>query len=572
MTTVAENLVALLEANGVSRVWGVAGDSLNGVTDAIRNSSIEWTPVRHEEGAAFAAAGEAAVTGALAVCAGSSGPGNTHLVNGLYDAQRSRVPVLAIAAHIPGSELGSGYFQETQPTDLFRDCSVYCELAATPEQLPRVFEIAIRTALEKRGVAVVVLPPEVALAAAADERVIRIRPSRSAVLPAEEDLREAAAVLNRASRVTILAGAGVEGAHDELVATADRLAAPVVHALRGKEFVEYDNPFDVGMTGLLGFASGYRAMERCDVLLVVSSDLPYVQFYPEHAAVVQLDVRGEHIGRRVPVEVGLVGTTKETLTALLPLLEGDRSRDHLDDALEHYRRTRRGLDELTEPTRRGALRPEHLTRVLDEVASDDAVFLPDVGTPVIWGCRYLTMNGRRRMLGSFWHGTMAAATPLAAGVQAADRGRQVIAMAGDGGLAMLLGELLTLRHNRLPVKVVVYNNSSLAFVDLEMKAAGFVTHATALDATDFAAIATAMGLHGERVERSEELRPALERALAHDGPAVVDVVVEPQELSLPPSITAEQAKGFALYALRTVLAGNGRELIDLARANLKQVF
>ncbi len=574
MATIADDMVAALRANGVQRVYGIPGDSLNAFTDALRKDGhVRWVHVRHEEGAAFAAAAEAATTGRLAVAAGSCGPGNLHLINGLYDANRSRVPVLAIAAHIPTAEIGSGYFQETHPQELFREASVYCEYVAQPSQMPHVLEIAMRTAIERRGVAVVVIPGDVALSDGSGGRPAVIRPASPVIVPSDEELREAARILGRGRRVTILAGAGVEGAHDEVVALADALGAPIVHALRGKEFIEYDNPFDVGMTGLLGFASGYRAMESADTLLMLGTDFPYRQFYPERATTIQVDVRGEQLGRRHPVDLGLVGHVKETAAALLPLVERRSSRDHLADARDHYARTRARLDELAAPARDGApIHPQYVARLVDELAADDAIFIPDVGSPVVWAARYLTMNGRRRLIGSFTHGSMANALPHAVGVQAAHPGRQVIALAGDGGLAMLLGELITLTQNALPVKLVVFNNSSLNFVELEMKAAGFVNYGTELVNPDFAAVAEALGIHGRRVDRSSELRDAIAELLAHDGPALLDVVTERQELSMPPSITAEQMKGFTLYAIRTVLSGRGDELIDLARANLRQLF
>lgn len=570
MATIAENVVETLGASGVKRVYGVVGDSLNGFTDAIRDSDIEWVHVRHEEVAAFAASAEAALTGELAVCAGSCGPGNLHLINGLYDAQRSRVPVLAIAAQIPGGEIGSGYFQETHPVELFRECSVYVEDVRSAEQMPRVLRIAMREALSKRGVAVLVVPGEIFLETtkAAAEVIVE---SKSHQVPVEADLVQAAKLLNDCKKVTILAGAGAEGAHDELVALADRLQAPIVHALRGKEFIEYDNPFDVGMTGLLGFESGYRAMEACDTLLMLGTDFPYQQFFPEDATIIQVDIRGEQIGRRTPVDLGLVGGVKETIDHLLPKLQKNKSSKHLKAMLKHYGKTRKDLDDLATPSRR-TIHPQYLTRLIDEGASDDAVFIPDVGSPVIMASRHLTMNGKRRLIGSFIHGSMANALPQAIGAQLSHPDRQVIALAGDGGLAMLMGDLLTLTTYDLPVKVVVYNNSSLNFVELEMKAAGFVTHGTGLDNPNFASLAEAIGMKGFRVEKSKDLPRAVEDFLAHDGPAILDVTTERQELTLPPTIDAEQVKGFTMYAVRTVLDGKGAELVDLARANLRQLF
>ncbi|WP_394937991.1 ubiquinone-dependent pyruvate dehydrogenase [Psychromicrobium sp. YIM B11713] len=574
MSNVADTIVETLAASGVKRVYGIPGDSLNGFTDALRTSeSVEWVHVRHEEAAAFAAAAEAELTGDLAVCAGSCGPGNLHLINGLFDAQRSRVPVLAIAAHIPSSEIGTGYFQETHPQELFRECSVYVEQVSTPEQMPRVLNIAIRAAIEKRGVAVIVISGDVALAKATHQAVSRIEPSRSETVPAHAQLEQAASLLNDSSKVTILAGAGVNGAHDEVVELAGVLQAPIVHALRGKEFIEYDNPYDVGMTGLLGFASGYRAMESCDTLLVLGSDFPYPQFYPDQAQIIQIDIRGENLGKRAPITLGLRGGVRESIASLLPLLKAKTKGKHLAAALSHYSKTRQKLDDLATPRGKNqAIHPQYLARLIDELATEDAVFIPDVGSPVVWAARYLSMNGRRRLIGSFNHGSMANALSQGIGAQASQPDRQIIALAGDGGLTMLLGELITLTQNKLPVKVVVFNNSSLNFVELEMKAAGFVNYGTELKNPDFAAVAEAIGLKGIRVEDSADLEGALAEAFAHDGPALIDVVTERQELSVPPAITAEQLKGFALYALRTVMSGKGDELVDLAKSNIRQIL
>jgi pyruvate dehydrogenase (quinone) len=570
-TLVADLIVDTLKLAGVQRVYGLPGDSLNGFTDALRrDGSLTWEHVRHEEAAAFAAAGEAAVTGELAVCAASCGPGNLHLINGLYDANRSRVPVLAVAAHIPSAEIGGTYFQETHPQELFRECSVYCELASSPKQFPYVLDIAVRTAIERRGVAVLVVPGDVLLQPVEDGvKASAIRASSPVVRPQEERLAEAADALNGGEKVTILAGAGCAGAHDELVAIAAALQAPVVHAMRGKEFVEYDNPYDVGMTGLLGFSSGYRAMEECDTLLMLGTDFPYRQFYPEGATVVQVDVRGEQIGRRTRVDVPLVGTVADTVGALLPRLTARTDSRHLDRMRAHYAKARKGLDDLAVNDRnRTPMHPQFVTRTIDELASDDAVFLPDVGSPVVWAARYLRMNGARRLIGSFNHGTMANAMPQAIGVQASQPGRQVIALSGDGGLTMMLGDLITLVQRKLPVKLVVFNNGALAFVELEMKAAGFVTYGTDLENPDLAAVARALGLHGARVDRPDELAEALRAAFDHDGPALVEVMTARQELAMPPTITFEQIKGFTLYATRTVLSGRGDELIDLARTNV----
>lgn len=572
--TVAKNIVATLKANNVQRVYGIPGDSLNGFTDALREEdSIRWVHVRHEEAAALAAAAEAGLTDELAVCAGSCGPGNLHLINGLYDANKSRVPVLAIAAHIPSEEIGSQYFQETHPQELFRECSVYVEHVAHPSQMPRVLEIAMRTAVEKRGVAVVVIPGDVALAEAQSDRTAVIRAARPEIRPNSRELAEAADMLNAAGKVTILAGAGSAGAHAEVMALADALGAPIVHAMRGKEHIEYDNPFDVGMTGLLGFSSGYRAMESCEALLMLGTDFPYQQFYPENAKIIQVDIRGEQLGRRARIDLGLVGTVKDTAAALLPLIERKAKRTHLQASLKHYAKSRAKLDDLASPAKDGQpIHPQFVGRLVDELAAPDAVFTCDVGSPTVWAARYLTMNGRRRLLGSFNHGTMANALSHGIGAAAAYPGRQVVALAGDGGLTMLLGELITLVQNKLPVKVVVFNNSSLNFVELEMKAAGFVNFGTDLENPDFAKLAEALGIRGIRVDNSSGLQAGLAEAFAHDGPALIDVRTARQELSIPPAISAEQVKGFTLYAIRTVLSGRGDQLIDLAKTNIRQIF
>jgi pyruvate dehydrogenase (quinone) len=569
--SVSEVFVETLLAAGVKRVYGVVGDSLNGLTDVIRKSKdIDWLHVRHEEVAAFAAGADALLTGQIAVCAGSCGPGNLHLINGLFDCHRNRVPVLAIAAQIPSDELGSGYFQETHPEQLFIGCSHYCELVSQPEQIPRVLGIAMRTAIAKRGVAVVIIPGDIALRDCPSQPLsLGLGSFASTMLPPADAIAKAAEMLNSARKVAILGGAGCEGSHAELIEIAERLKSPIVHALRGKEFIEYDNPYDVGMTGLLGFSSGYHAMLNCDALLMLGTDFPYQQFYPKKAKIIQVDLRGEQIGRRTPVDLGLVGTVRESLQALTPLLEDKGDRSYLDECLKDYTKARQGLDELaTGEPGRTPIHPQYVAKLLDEIAAESAIFTCDVGTPTIWAARYLRMNGKRRLLGSFSHGSMANALPQAIGAQCAFPQRQVISLSGDGGLAMLLGDLLTLRQLRLPVKVVVFNNSALDFVELEMKAAGWLPYGTDLVNPNFAKLAEAAGILGVRVETPEDLGPALQTALAHDGPCLLEVIVNRQELSMPPEITARQAIGFSLYMIRAVLNGRGDEVIDLAKTNL----
>ncbi len=569
--SLAEMIVETLIAAGVKRVYGVVGDSLNGFLEAVGNSKeIEWIPVRHEETGAFAAGAQAHLTGELAVCAGSCGPGNMHLINGLYDCHRSRVPVLAIAAHIPSSEIGSNYFQETHPDQLFNKCSHYSELITHAEQMPRVLEIAIQTALTKQGVAVVSIPGDIALRQGNYRKpsasVKRVQPL---LRPSHEEVNDLARRLNQGKAITILAGAGCAGAHAELMQLAETLKSPIVTTLRGREHVEYDNPYDVGLTGLIGYSSGYHAIMDCDVLLMLGTDFPYTQFYPQNATVIQVDRRGENLGRRTRLDLGLIGDVKETLLALADKLETKTDDTHLKTFTGHYANVRRGLDELAVgvPGRK-PIHPQYVAKMIDELAAEDTIFSCDVGTPTIWAARYLRMNGKRRLLGSFNHGSMANAMPQAIGAQLQFPGRQVVTLSGDGGLAMLMGDLLSLRQLKAPIKIVLFNNSALGFVELEMKASGFLEHGTRLENPNFAELAKAAGLFGARVEDPADVKPALAEAFAHDGPALVDMVVNRQELSLPPSIKFEQAVGFNLWALKAVLSGRGNELIDLAKREL----
>ena len=559
--TVADQFAETLAAAGVKRVYGIVGDSLNGLTDALRRQGkIEWVHVRHEEAGAFAAGAEAHLTGELAVCAGSCGPGNLHLVNGLFDCHRSRVPVLGIAAQIPSTEIGAGYFQETHPQTLFQECSHYCELVSAANQMPRTLEIAIRQAVAKRGVSVVVIPGDVALQPASNApapKVAGLLPPQAVVTPAPTDLNRLAALLNGKGRVTVLCGSGCQGAHDQLLALGGRLKAPMVHALRGKEYVEWENPYDVGMTGLIGFASGYYAMLDCDVLLMLGTDFPYRQFYPQGSAVriAQVDVRAEQIGRRAPVDLGIVGDVRSTLEALVPLLEENRDRRHLDQATEHYRKTRRTLDELAVggPGRR-PIHPQQIAKAISDHAADDAVFTCDVGLPTVWAARYLAMNGKRRLVGSFWHGSMANAMAQTIGAQSGFPGRQVISLSGDGGFAMLMGDFLSLAQLRLPVKVVVFNNGVLGFIELEQKSTGFLATGTELQNPNFAAMAEAVGVRGVRLEDPGEVESGIAAALAHDGPVLVDAVVNRTELAMPPAVTMETVRKVGGQAARR----NGR--------------
>ncbi|WP_046226411.1 ubiquinone-dependent pyruvate dehydrogenase [Paenibacillus dauci] len=571
--TIADSVVETLVKAGVKRIFGITGDSLNAIIDAVRRSGkIEWIHVRHEEVAAFAAGADAELNGTIAVCAGSSGPGNLHLINGLYDCYRNRVPVLAIAAHIPSDEIGSGYFQATHPELIFQECSDFCEVIMTEKQMPRTLTMAVQTAIAGSTVSVVVLPGDIA---SLDESTHPIpeqvyHAAKPVVLPSEEELQTLAQYLNEGKKITLLCGAGCKGAHAELMELCEKLQSPMVIALRGKEHLEYNNPYFAGLTGLIGYSSGYHAMMDCDLLLMLGTDFPYRQFYPEDATIIQLDIDPSRLGRRTNITLGLCGDVKSTVQQILPRLTTEHDSGHLRKSADRYAKVREELDEMAVKGRTGrkGMHPQYLAKVVSDAAAEDAIFTCDVGTPTVWAARYLEMSEQRRLIGSFNHGTMANALPQAIGLQAAERGRQIISLSGDGGLSMLMGDLITLKQHNLPVNVVVFNNSALSFVELEMKAGGYLETGTDLHQTDFAAVANALGILGIRVEDPEDLEDAVQRALAHDGPTLIDVVVNRQELSMPPTITLQQAKGFSLWMARAIMNGRGDELIDLAKTNL----
>jgi pyruvate dehydrogenase (quinone) len=568
--TAAAYMAEALAQIGVKRIYGIVGDSLNGFTDALRaQKKIDWIHMRHEEGAAFAAAGEAHVTGKLAVCAGSCGPGNLHLINGLFDAQHSRVPVLAIAAHIPSTEIGIDYFQATHPEQLFKECSHYVELVSSPGQLPQILTRAIRVAIAKRGVAVVVIPGDIALKPLDAKVPNWLIPAQPILRPSDAELGQLKAILNLGSRITMLCGAGCADAHDEVVALAERLKAPIVHAFRGKEYLEFDNPYDIGMTGLVGFSSGYAAMKNCDTLLMLGTDFPYRAFYPEHARVVQIDIRPEALGNRCALELGLLGNIKDTLEILLPQLDEKRDTAHLDACLADYATARKNLDKLAEsgPNTK-VIHPQYVAKLASELAAEDAIFTCDVGSPIVWTARYVRVNGKRRIIGSFNHGSMANAMLHAIGAQTAFPDRQVISLSGDGGFTMMMGDFITLTQIGLKPKIIVFNNGSLGFIEMEMKASGFLDTGTELKNPNFAAMAEAMGVKGIRVERPQDLRGALTDAFAHDGPVLVDVLSARQELAMPPKTTLDQAYHFGMFTMKAVLDGRATELIDLAKVNL----
>ena len=572
--TVAEELVEMLAKAGVERVYGVVGDSLNPVTDAIRRSGkLAWVHVRHEEAGAFAAGAEAQLSGRLAACAGSCGPGNLHLINGLFDAHRSYAPVLAIAAQIPSSEIGTGFFQETHPDQLFRECSHYCELVSHPSQMPRTAQLAMQHAISRRGVAVIALPGDVAASPMPTDDVSHaLVMSRPIVRPSDTDIAQLADLLNGARTVTLFCGSGCATAHAEVIALAEALDAPVGYAFRGKEWVEYDNPNEVGMSGLLGAGAAYQAMHECDVLVLLGTDFPYAAFMPTGPKIVQVDIRSEHLGRRARLELGLCGDVGETIRAVLPRFQRTSDRTFLDAMLARHREARRKLGVYVRHvgTRR-PIHPEYVAAVLDELAAHDAIFTVDTGMCAVWAARYLHATKARRLLGSFTHGSMANALPQAIGAQLLYPGRQVISMSGDGGFAMLMGDFLTLTQYDLPVKVVVFDNSALGMVKLEMEVAGIPDWGTALKNPNFAKMAEAVGVLGVRIEDPSEVRAGLERALAHPGPVLVDVVTDPNALSLPPHVTVKQAAGFALAMAKLTLSGHVDEVVDTIESNLRNI-
>jgi pyruvate dehydrogenase (quinone) len=572
--TLADQLMEVLLEARVERIYGVVGDSLNPVVDAVRRiDGIEWVHVRNEEAGAFAAAAEAQLTGRLAVCAGSCGPGNTHLIQGLYDAHRTGAPVLAIASQIPSLQVGLDFFQETHPERLFVECSAYCELISQAAQMPRVARSAVQHALGGGGVSVLaisgdVLHREPATPIGKTDVLI----SKATASPPAEQVRALAERLNRADTVTLFCGAGVQDARPEVMELASKLHSPIGHTLRGKEWIQYENPYDVGMSGLLGYGACYEATHEAALLVLLGTDFPYQDFLPG-ARTVQVDHDATRLGRRTPLEQAVHGDVRETLRAALPLIVQKQDRSFLErmlhrhaHALEHVVSAYTHDIECHLP-----IHPEYAAKILDAVASEDAVFTVDTGMNNVWAARYITPNGRRRVIGSFRHGSMANALPHAIGAQLAYPGRQVISMSGDGGLGMLLGELLTVAMHRLPVKIVTFNNSALGMVKLEMLVDGLPDFQTDNGGFDYAAIANAAGIHSVRVEQPGDVEAALAEALAHPGPALVDLVTDPDALSIPPRITTAQVKGFALGAGKVVLDGGVGSIVELARANLRNI-
>ncbi|MEV6573719.1 pyruvate dehydrogenase [Streptomyces sp. NPDC051577] len=572
---VAEQFVDILVRAGVQRMYGVVGDSLNPVVDAIRRTDgIEWIQVRHEETAAFAAGAEAQITGRLAACAGSCGPGNLHLINGLYDAHRSMAPVLALASHIPSGEIGLGFFQETHPDRLFTECSHYSELISNPQQMPRVLQSAIQHAIGRSGVGVIALPGDIASLPAPEKSVEHaLMTARPTVRPGDGEIEKLVRLIDESDKVTLFCGSGTAGAHAEVMEFAGRVKAPVGHALRGKEWIQYDNPYDVGMSGLLGYGAAYEATHECDLLILLGTDFPYNAFLPDDVKIVQVDIRPEHLGRRSKLDLAVWGDARETLRALNSRVKVKTDRRFLDRMLKKHADALEGVVKAytRKVEKHTPIHPEYVAAVLDELADEDAVFTVDTGMCNVWAARYLSPNGKRRIIGSFSHGSMANALPQAIGAQFTDRNRQVVSMSGDGGFSMLMGDFLTLVQYDLPVKVVLFNNSALGMVELEMMVSGLPSYGTTNRNPDFAAIARAAGAFGVRVEKPKQLASALKDAFRHKGPALVDVVTDPNALSIPPKISADMVTGFALSAGKIVLDGGVGRMLQMARSNLRNV-
>ena len=570
----AEQLVDTLEKQGVERIYGLVGDSLNPIVDAVRRSSIEWIHVRNEEAAAFAAEADSLTTGKLAVCAASCGPGNTHLIQGLYDAHRNGAKVLALASHIPSRQIGSKFFQETHPEAIFQECSGYCEMVNSAEQGGVVLHHAIQSSMAGNGVSVLVIPGDVSMQDAEDDSFVesKISAGRPVVFP---DSAEAAALtqaINEAKSVTLFVGVGVKDAREQVLKLAEKIKAPIGHALGGKMYIQYENPFDVGMNGLLGYGAAHEATHEADLLILLGTDFPYNDFLPD-ANVAQVDINGSHIGRRTKISYPVTGDVAATIENILPHVDEKKDRSFLDKMLKkHYGKLEHVVEAYTSNVdKHTPIHPEYVADLIDKNADEDAIFTVDTGMCNVWGARYITANGKREQIGSFRHGTMANALPQALGAQAANPGRQVITFSGDGGLSMLMGELLTVKLHNLPIKMFVFNNSSLGMVKLEMLVQGLPEHETDHESVNFAKIAEASGIKHFRIEDPKDAPEQIKKALAYNGPALIDVVTDPNALSLPPTLTIEQLMGFSKAATRTVLDGGVGQMITMAKSNLRNI-
>lgn len=570
----AEQLVETLEKQGVEHIYGLVGDSLNPIVDAVRRSSIEWIHVRNEEAAAFAAEADSLITGKLAVCAASCGPGNTHLIQGLYDANRNGAKVLALASHIPSRQIGSHFFQETHPEQIFQECSGYCEMVMSGDQGGVVLHHAIQSTMAGNGVSVLVIPGDVSTEEVDDDTFVesKISTGRPVVYP---DPAEAAALtqaINEAESVAFFVGAGAKNAREQVLQLAEKVKAPIGHALGGKMYIQYDNPFDVGMSGLLGYGAAHEATHEADLLILLGTDFPYNDFLPK-GNVAQVDINGSHIGRRTKISYPVTGDVAATIENILPHVEEKKDRSFLDKMLKkHYDKLEHVVEAYTSNVEKHTpIHPEYIADLIDQEADDDAIFTVDTGMCNVWGARYITPNGKREQIGSFRHGTMANALPQAIGAQQANPGRQVITFSGDGGLSMLMGELLTVKLHQLPVKMFVFNNSSLGMVKLEMLVGGIPEHETDHESVDFSKIAEAAGIKTFRIEDPKQAPKQIKKALAYNGPALIDVVTDPNALSLPPTLTFDQLLGFSKAATRTVFGGGVGSMLSMAKSNLRNI-
>ncbi|WP_458070619.1 thiamine pyrophosphate-dependent enzyme [Rhodanobacter sp. BL-MT-08] len=564
---VADIIIETLQAAGVQRCYGIVGDTLNHITDAIRRSDIEWVHMRHEEAGAMAAGGEALITGRLTACAGTCGPGSLHFINGLFEAHRNRAPVVLIATQVATSEMGMDFPQEVDLKPIYDTCSHFCAYIHSPAQARRVTALAAQAALNKRGAAVIIVPGDISQMEVEDGLAFRPHQPQPVLRPSDAELDEIAAVINAGKRVTLYCGSGCEGAEQEIVALAEKIKAPVAHTSRAKDFIEPYNPYNMGMTGILGVESGFRALDACDTLLLLGADFAWSQFYPNEAKLIQIDSDATHLGRRHPVDIGVVGHIKDTIEALLPRLRAREEHAFLRNSLKHREATLKQIAEEEHAGGDGLIHPQYLTKLIDRYADDDAIFTADGGSPMVWLLRHITSNGKRRTLTSLVHGTMANAMPEALGIQKALPGRQVISLSGDGGISMLLGDLLTAVQENIPIKVIVYNNSSLGFVEMEQKVEGLLDAFTELKNPDFAKLAEAIGFYGRRVDDASTLEEAIRDVLSQPGPALLDVKVNRYELVMPPKVEVGQVLHTALYSAKAIIAGRGMEVEELVRTN-----
>lgn len=560
--TVAQIIVDILGEAGVKHCYGIVGDTLNQITSAIKKSDIEWVHVRHEEVGAFAAGAEAYLTDQITACAGSCGPGSLHFINGIYEAQRNRVPVILLASQLITSQKGNDFPQEVDFESVYKNCSVFCREISDATQVREITTAAIQAAINQRGVAVLVIPYNISLEKIEDKCGHKIYHPKPIIRPSDKELAEIADIINKNQKVTIFAGQGVYDAHNELITFAEKIKSPIVHTSRGKDFVEYDNPYNVGMTGMFGVKSGTMAIKECEVLILLGTDFAWPQFYPNNATIIQIDIDATHLGRRHPVNVGVVGSCKPTLAALLPLVNEKHDTKFLETCRTLYSSAMSKLNKKALPSK-STIHPQYLTELIDKYATDDAVLCADVGSAMVWACRHFNTNGKRRTVISLKHGTMANAMPQALGVQKAFPNRQVITLSGDGGISMLLGDLLTTIQEKLPIKIIVLNNSSLNFVELEQKVEGLVNHYTDLQNPNFAKVAESMGLFSIRVDDSDLLEAAMQTFLTHSGPALLDVKTSTDELVMPPEIKVSQVMGMALYSMKASLSGKIGDVMNL---------